>query len=119
MKRLIGRLMASLGEMLGWQRALLLVQNEGGAIAWWMVPAGEPLMVQVNTDDSLSITLGHFDPGDALLVELETLLESRSAKQGTRTGAQAADGGGRDRDCVDGLGCCRGCGWKSAGVVSG
>ncbi len=94
MKRLIGRLMASLGDVLGWQRALLVVQDEGGAVAWWMVPADEPLSLRVNTDDSLSITLGHRDPGDAFLAELETLLESRAANQGAqgaRTGAQVPE----------------------------
>ena len=91
MKRLIGRLMASLGDVLGWQRALLVVQDEKGAVAWWMVPADQPLSVRVNTDDSLSVTLGHRDPGDAFLAELETLLENRSAPHGARTGAQAPE----------------------------
>jgi hypothetical protein len=35
------------------------------------------------------VTLGHRDPGDAFLAELETLLETRAANQGARTGAQA------------------------------
>jgi hypothetical protein len=94
MKRLIGRLMASLGDVLGWQRALLVVQDENGAVAWWMVPADQPLSIRVNTEDSLSVTLGHRDPGDAFLAELETLLEIRSANQGAhgaRTGAQAPE----------------------------
>lgn len=94
MQRVIGRLMTSLGEAFGWQRAILVVQDESGAVAWSMVPADEPLSLRVNTDDSLSITLGHRDPGDAFLAELETLLETRSANQGAhgaRTGAQGPE----------------------------
>ena len=94
MQRLIGRLMASLGEVFAWQRAILVIQIEAGAVAWSLVPADEPLSIRVNTDESLSITLGHRDPGDAFLAELETLLESRTANQGAqgaRTGAQAVE----------------------------
>ncbi len=94
MQRVIGRLMTSLGEVFGWQRALRVVQDENSAVAWRMVPADEPLSVRFNTDDSLSVKLGHRDPGDAFLAELETLLESRSANQGAngaRTGAQVPE----------------------------
>jgi hypothetical protein len=91
MHRSIARLMASLGEVFGWRRALLVVQDESGAVAWSMVPTDQPLSLRVNTDDSLSLTLGHREPGDAFLAELETLLESRAANQGARTGAQAGD----------------------------
>ena len=96
MQRVIGRLMTSLGEVFGWQRAILVVQDESGAVAWSLVPADEPLSIRVNTDDSLSVTLGHREPGDAFLAELETLLETRSANQGgqgARTGTQAAEAG--------------------------
>ena len=92
MQRLIGRLMGSLGEIFGWRRMLLVVQDETGAVAWSVTPIDMELSVRVNTDDSLSVTLGHRDPGDAFLAELETLLELRSANQGAhgaRTGAQA------------------------------
>jgi len=93
MERLVERLMRFLSETLGWRRALLVVQDEAGTVAWSMVPADQPLSVRVNTDDSLSVTLGHREPGDACLAELETLLEIRAANQGAqgaRTGAQAA-----------------------------
>jgi len=93
MERLVERLMRFLSETLGWRRALLVVQDEAGTVAWSMVPADQPLSVRVNTDDSLSVTLGHREPGDAFLAELETLLEIRAANQGAhgaRTGAQAA-----------------------------
>lgn len=92
MQRLIGRLMGSLGEVFGWQRALIVVQDETGAVAWSVTPTDMELSVRVNTDDSLSVTLGHREPGDAFLAELETLLETRSANQGAhgaRTSAQA------------------------------
>ncbi len=47
---------------------------------------------RVSTDDSLSLTLGHREPGDSVLADLETLLEGHAANQGAqgaRTGAQA------------------------------
>ena len=89
MDRLVDRLMRFLSETLAWRRALLVVQDEVGTIAWSLQPADQPLSLRVNTDESLSITLGHREPGDAFLAELETLLESRAANQGARTGAQA------------------------------
>ena len=91
MQRLIGRLMGSLGEIFGWRRALIVVQDETGAVAWSVTPTDMELSVRVNTDDSLSVTLGHREPGDAFLAELETLLESRAANQAPRTGAQAPE----------------------------
>jgi hypothetical protein len=96
MERLVERLMRLLSETLGWQRALLVVQDEAGTVSWSLVPADEPLSIRVNTDDSLSVTLGHREAGDAFLAELETLLESRAANQGAhgaRTGAQAVEAG--------------------------
>jgi hypothetical protein len=78
----------------GWQRAILVVQDETGAVAWSVTPIDMELSVRVNTDHSLSVTLGHRDPGDAFLAELETLLEIRTANQGVpgaRTGAQAVE----------------------------
>jgi hypothetical protein len=88
--------MRFLSETLGWRRVLLVVQDETGAVAWSVTPSEMALSVRVNTDDSLSVTLGHRDQGDAFLAELETLLESRTANQGAhsaRTGAQAAEAG--------------------------
>jgi hypothetical protein len=89
MERLVERLMRLLSETLGWQRALLVVQDEAGTVSWSLVPADEPLSIRINTDNSLSVTLGHREAGDAFLAELETLLESRAAPNGARTGAQA------------------------------
>jgi hypothetical protein len=89
MQRMISRLMQLLGQTMGWRRALLVVQDETGAVAWSVTPVEMDLSVRVNTDDSLSVTLGHRDPGDSFLAELETLLASRTANQGARTGAQA------------------------------
>jgi|GEM_PF-6402481 len=94
MERLVERLMRLLSETLGWRRALLVVQDEAGTVSWSLVPADEPLSIRVNTDDSLSVTLGHREPSDAFLAELETLLETRAANQGAqgaRTGAQAVE----------------------------
>ena len=59
-----------------------------------MTPVKVDFSVRVNTDDSLSVTLGHREPGDAFLADLETPLESRTANQGAQgaqTNAQAGD----------------------------
>jgi len=93
MQRLINRLMGCLSDAFGWRRALIVVQDETGAVAWSVTPSEMQLSVRVNTDDSLSVTLGHRDQGDAFLAELETLLESRAAPNGARTGAQAVEAG--------------------------
>ncbi len=99
MDRLVVRLLRLLGQRLGWARMLFVVQHETGKVAWSVTPEDLPLSVRVNTDYSLSVTLGHRDPGDSFLADLETLLESRAANQGAhgaRTGAQAvrSDRGG-------------------------
>jgi hypothetical protein len=94
MDRLVVRLLRLLGERLGWARMLFVVQDETGKVAWSVTPDDLSLSVRVNTDYSLSLTLGHRDPGDAFLAELETLLEIRSANQGAhgaRTGAQGPE----------------------------
>ena len=89
MDRLVVRLLRLLGQRLGWARMLFIVQHETGKLAWSVTPEDLPLSDRVNTDDSLSLTLGHRDPGDSFLAELETLLEGHAANQGARTGAQA------------------------------
>ena len=92
MQRLVNRLMGCLSDVFGWRRVLIVVQDDTGAVAWSVTPSDMQLAVRVNTDDSLSVTLGHQEPGDAFLAELETLLTSRAANQdvpGARTGAQA------------------------------
>lgn len=96
MDRLVVRLLRLLGQRLGWARMLFVVQHETGKVAWSVTPEDLPLTVRVNTDDSLSVTLGHREPGDAFLAELETVLESHAANQGAqgaRTGAQAVETG--------------------------
>ena len=94
MDRLVVRLLRLLGQRLGWARMLFVVQHETGKVAWSVTPEELPLSVRVNTDYSLSMTLGHRDPGDSFLAELETLLERQTANQGAhgaRTGAQVVD----------------------------
>jgi hypothetical protein len=94
MDRLVVRLLRLLGQRLGWARMLFVVQDETGKVAWSVTPEDLPLSVRVNTDYSLSLTLGHRDPGDAFLAELETLTAAHSANQGAngaRTGAQGPE----------------------------
>ena len=93
MDRLVVRLLQVLGQRLGWARMLFVVQHETGKVAWTVTPEDLPLSVRVNTDYSLSLTLGHREPGDSFMAELETLLEGHAANQGTRTGAHGCCGG--------------------------
>ena len=58
----------------GWRRCLLLVQEAGGRVSWVKLPDDLGLALRLNTDDTVSITLGHRDPGDAFLAELEALV---------------------------------------------
>jgi len=58
----------------GWRRCLLLVQEAGGRVAWVKLPDDLELALRLNKDDTVSITLGHRDPGEAFLAELATLV---------------------------------------------
>ena len=101
MDRLVVRLLRLLGERLGWARMLFVVQDETGKVAWSVTPDDLPLSVRVNTDHSLSLTLGHRDPGDAFLAELETLTAAHTANQGAQ-GAQGARTGTQATEAVAG-----------------
>ncbi len=103
MDRLVVRLLRLLGQRLGWARMLFVVQHETGKVAWSVTPEDLPLSVRVNTDYSLSVTLGHRDPGDSFLAELETLLGEPDCEPGCARCANRC-AGGEDavvRECID------------------
>ena len=58
----------------GWRRCLLLVQEAGGRVGWVKLPDDLELTLRINTDDTVSVTLGHRDPGEAFIIELATLV---------------------------------------------
>ena len=93
MDRLVVRLLRLLGQRLGWARMLFVVQHETGKVAWSVTPEDLPLSVRVNTDYSLSVTLGHRDPGDSFLAELETLLGEPDCEPGCARCAHRCAGG--------------------------
>ena len=59
-------------------RCLLLVQEAGGRVGWVKLPDELDLALRLNMDDTVSITLGHRDPDDAFMAELEALVATAS-----------------------------------------
>ena len=86
MDPLTDRLLRLLQAHHGWRRCLLLVQEAGGRVGWVKLPDDLELALRLNTDDTVSITLGHRDPGEAFLAELATLVATASiSKDKTET----------------------------------
>jgi hypothetical protein len=73
----------------GWRRCLLLVQEAGGRVGWVKLPDDLDLALRLNTDDTVSVTLGHRDPGEAFLAELATLVAETEAKGSKASSARA------------------------------
>jgi hypothetical protein len=78
MDPLTDRLLRLLHGHHGWRRCLLLAQEAGGRVGWVKLPDDLDLALRLNTDDTVSITLGHRDPGDAFMAELEALITTSS-----------------------------------------
>ena len=74
MDPLTDRLLRLLQVHHGWRRCLVLVQEAGGKVGWVKLPDDLELALRLNTDDTVSVTLGHRDPGEAFLAELEALV---------------------------------------------
>ncbi|MGD9509708.1 MAG: hypothetical protein AB7I59_03255 [Geminicoccaceae bacterium] len=89
MDPLTHRLLRLLRAHHGWRRCLLLVQEAGGRVGWVKLPDDLDLTLRLNTDDTVSVTLGHRDPGEAFLAELTTLVAETEAKGSTRSTARA------------------------------
>ena len=89
MDPLTDRLLRLLQAHHGWRRCLLLVQETGGRVGWIKLPDDLDLALRLNTDDTLSITLGHRDPSKACLAELATLVAETEAMGSTSSNARA------------------------------
>ena len=68
MDPLTDRLLRLLHAHHGWRRGL----QAGGKVGWVKLPDDLKLTLRLNTDDTVSVTLGHRDPGEVFLAELAT-----------------------------------------------
>jgi hypothetical protein len=67
------RLLQPLSRWLGWSRVVLVVQRDDEVLVSTL-PRDLPVAVRLNTDETVSVTIGHRDEGDALLADLRTLI---------------------------------------------
>jgi hypothetical protein len=67
------RLLQPLSRWLGWSRVVLVVQRDDEVLVSTL-PRDLPVAVRLNTDETVSVTIGHGDEGDALLADLRTLI---------------------------------------------
>jgi hypothetical protein len=67
------RLLQPLSRWLGWSRVVLVVQRDDEVLVSTL-PRDLPVAVRLNTDETVSLTIGHRDEGDALLADLRTLI---------------------------------------------
>jgi hypothetical protein len=73
MTAIILRLLQPLSRWLGWGRVVLVVQRDDEFLVS-KLPRDLPVAVRLNTDATVSVTIGHADEGDALLADLRTLI---------------------------------------------
>jgi hypothetical protein len=73
MTAIILRLLQPLSRWLGWGRVVLVVQRDDEILVSTL-PRDLPVAVRLNTDETVSVTIGHRDEGDALLADLRTLI---------------------------------------------
>jgi hypothetical protein len=67
------RLLQPLSCWLGWSRVVLVVQRDDEVLVS-KLPRDLPVAVRLNTDATVSVTIGHGNEGDALLADLRTLI---------------------------------------------
>ncbi len=89
MDPLTHRLLRLLQAHHGWRRCLLLVQEAGGRVGWGKLPDDLDLALRLNPDGTVSVTLGHREPGEAFLAGLATLVAETEAKDSTPSTARA------------------------------
>ena len=73
MTAIILRLLQPLSRWLGWSRVVLVVQRDDEVLVSTL-PRDLPVAVRLNTDETVSVTIGRRDEGDALLADLRTLI---------------------------------------------
>jgi hypothetical protein len=66
--------MAWLLRWLGWRWAVLAIGRPADDVSIVKLPRGLPVSVRSNTDDTVSVTVGHDDDGEAPLADLRTLM---------------------------------------------
>jgi hypothetical protein len=91
MDQLTRRLLRLLQAYHGWRRAVLVVQEADGMVGWLKLPDDLELTLRLNTDATVSLTLGHRDAGEAFLAELATLVGE--AEAGSKNFVRNADFG--------------------------
>ena len=69
----IGWLVRWLWRWLGWSW-VVFVQRYDNDVAVLKPPDSLPVSIGLNTDGTVSVTIGHGDAGDALLTELRSLV---------------------------------------------
>jgi hypothetical protein len=67
------RLLQPLRRWLGWGRVVLVVQRDDEVLVSTL-PRDLPVAVRLNSGETVSVTIGHADEGDALLADLCTLI---------------------------------------------
>jgi hypothetical protein len=67
------RLLQPLSRWRGWSRVVLVVQRDDEVVVSTL-PRDLPVAVRLNTDETVSVTIGHGNGGDALLADLCTLI---------------------------------------------
>jgi hypothetical protein len=80
MDQLTIRLLRLLRAYHGWRRAVLVVQRADGMVGWLKLPDDLELTLRLNSDATVSLTLGHRDAGEAFLAELATLVGETEAR---------------------------------------
>jgi hypothetical protein len=74
---------ARLRRWLGWRWAVLAVGRTNDEVSIVPLPRDLPVSVRGNTDDTVSVTIGHADEGEALLAELRSVVGRDEAPERT------------------------------------
>jgi hypothetical protein len=64
--------MARLQRWLGWRWVVVAVGRPDDEVSIVKLPRDLPVSARSNTDDTVSVTVGHADAGEALLAELRS-----------------------------------------------
>jgi hypothetical protein len=77
--------MARLQRWLGWRWAVLAVGQPGDEVSIAKLPQALPVSARSNTDDTVSIAVGHADEGEALLTGLRSVVGRQPERPMFRT----------------------------------
>jgi hypothetical protein len=93
------RLLQPLSRWLGWRRVVLVVQRDDEVLVSTL-PRDLPVAVRLNTDETVSVTIGHSDEGDALLTDLRALMGTGYQAPGDRVALPAGEAGVQEGECA-------------------